>query len=42
MTEPSREPDPDFWPHVLTRLVRHEDLDADEAAEGMRPSPAGR
>ena len=41
MTEQPREPDPDFWPHVLTRLVRHEDLDADEAAEAMRRVMAG-
>ena len=41
MTEPSGEPDPDFWPNVLTRLVRREDLAADEAAEGMRRIMAG-
>ena len=41
MTEQPREPDPDFWPHVLTRLVRHEDLDSDEAAEAMRRVMAG-
>jgi anthranilate phosphoribosyltransferase len=41
MMEPSREADPDFWPHILTRLVRREDLDADEAAEGMRRIMAG-
>ena len=34
-------PDPDFWPHALTRLARREDLDADEAAEGMRRIMAG-
>ena len=33
--------DPDFWPHTLTRLVRHEALDADEAAEAMRRIMAG-
>ncbi len=43
MTDRPREPepDPDFWPHTLTRLVRHEDLDADEAAEAMRQIMAG-
>lgn len=35
------EPDPNFWPHALTRLVRHEALDADEAAEAMRRIMAG-
>jgi anthranilate phosphoribosyltransferase len=35
------EPDPDFWPHALTRLVRQEALDADEAAEAMRRVMAG-
>ncbi len=30
------EPDPDLWPHVLTRLIRHEALSADEAAAVMR------
>jgi anthranilate phosphoribosyltransferase len=28
--------DPDLWPHVLTRLIRHEPLSADEAAAAMR------
>ena len=41
MTEPLGEPDPDFWPHTLGRLVRHEALDADEAAEAMRRVMAG-
>ncbi len=35
------EPDPEFWPHALTRLVRLEALDADEAAEAMRRVMAG-
>jgi len=35
------EPDPDFWPHILTRLVRREALDADEAAEAMRRIMSG-
>ncbi len=35
------DPDPDFWPHTLTRLVRHEALDADDAAEAMRRVMAG-
>ena len=29
MTQQARDLDPDFWPHTLSRLVRHEDLDAD-------------
>jgi len=45
MSQPSSEhapdADPDFWPHMLTRLVRHEALDADEAAEAMRRVMAG-
>ncbi|HWC71742.1 MAG TPA: anthranilate phosphoribosyltransferase [Actinomycetota bacterium] len=41
MTDGSAEPDPDFWPRTLTRLVRHEALDADEAAEAMRRVMAG-
>ena len=43
MTERPPDPDidPDFWPHLLTRLVRHEDLAADEAAEAMRQIMAG-
>jgi anthranilate phosphoribosyltransferase len=28
--------DPDLWPHLLTRLIRHEALSADEAAAAMR------
>lgn len=35
------EPDPDFWPHTLTRLVRHEALSAEEAAAAMRVIMAG-
>ncbi|MGH2538969.1 MAG: anthranilate phosphoribosyltransferase [Actinomycetota bacterium] len=35
------EPDPDFWPDALSRLVRLEALDADEAAEAMRRVMAG-
>jgi anthranilate phosphoribosyltransferase len=35
------ETDPDFWPRTLTRLVRHEALEADEAAEAMRRVMAG-
>ncbi|HET6712958.1 MAG TPA: anthranilate phosphoribosyltransferase [Actinomycetota bacterium] len=41
MSDPGPETDPDFWPHALTRLVRREDLDADEAAEAMRQIMAG-
>lgn len=41
MSDQGPETDPDFWPHALTRLVRHEDLDADEAAEAMRQIMAG-
>ena len=33
--------DPDLWPHVLLRLVRHEHLGADEAAEAMCQIMAG-
>ena len=35
------ETDPDFWPHTLARLVRHEPLEADQAAEAMRRVMAG-
>ena len=28
--------DPDFWPHVLTKIAAHEALSTDEAAEAMR------
>jgi anthranilate phosphoribosyltransferase len=41
MTHEPAEPDPDFWPHTLSRLVRHEALDADEAAEAMRRVMSG-
>ena len=43
MSQPLREldPDPDFWPQTLTRLVRREALGADEAAEAMRRVMAG-
>jgi anthranilate phosphoribosyltransferase len=41
MTQQARDLDPDFWPHTLSRLVRHKDLDADEAAEAMRRIMAG-
>jgi len=34
-------PDPDFWPHALTRLAAHEALSTDEAAEAMRQIMAG-
>lgn len=34
-------PDPDFWPHALSKLVAHEALTADEAAEAMRQVMAG-
>jgi len=33
--------DPDFWPHVLSRIASHEALSADEAAEAMRQVMAG-
>lgn len=36
-----REPDPDFWPHVLSRLTGHGALSTDEAAEAMRRVMAG-
>jgi anthranilate phosphoribosyltransferase len=35
------EPDPNFWPQILTRLIAHESLSADEAAEAMRRIMAG-
>ncbi len=35
------EPDPNFWPQILTRLVAHEPLSTDEAAEAMRRIMAG-
>ncbi|MGH2591084.1 MAG: anthranilate phosphoribosyltransferase, partial [Actinomycetota bacterium] len=34
-------PDPDFWPHALSKLAGHEALTADEAAEAMRQVMAG-
>ncbi len=33
--------DPDFWPHVLSRIASHDALSADEAAEAMRRVMAG-
>ena len=30
------EPDPDFWPRILTKVAAHEALSIDEAAEAMR------
>jgi anthranilate phosphoribosyltransferase len=41
MTQDAVEPDPDLWPRALSKLVRHESLDADEAAEAMRRVMAG-
>ncbi|MEX2406215.1 MAG: anthranilate phosphoribosyltransferase [Actinomycetota bacterium] len=35
------EPDPDFWPHALSKVASHEALSADEAAEAMRQVMAG-
>src|SRR5688572_351261 len=35
------EPDPDFWPHALSKVASHQALFADEAAEGMRQVMAG-
>ncbi|HZD16541.1 MAG TPA: anthranilate phosphoribosyltransferase [Actinomycetota bacterium] len=35
------QPDPDFWPRILSRLTAHETLTADEAAEAMREVMAG-
>jgi anthranilate phosphoribosyltransferase len=35
------EPDPDFWPHALSKVAAHEALSADEAAEAMRQVMAG-
>jgi anthranilate phosphoribosyltransferase len=35
------EPDPDFWPHALSKVAAHEPLSADEAAEAMRQVMAG-
>lgn len=35
------EPDPDFWPRVLSRVATREALTADEAAEAMRQVMAG-
>ena len=35
------EPDPDFWPHVLTRLAARDALESDEAAEAMHRIMAG-
>jgi anthranilate phosphoribosyltransferase len=35
------EPDPDFWPRVLSRVAAREALTADEAAEAMRQVMAG-
>ena len=33
--------DPDFWPHTLSRVVAHQALTADDAAEAMRVIMAG-
>jgi anthranilate phosphoribosyltransferase len=33
--------DPDFWPHTLSRLIAHQPLTADEAAEAMRVIMSG-
>jgi anthranilate phosphoribosyltransferase len=35
------EPDPDFWPHALSKVAAHEPLSPDEAAEAMRQVMAG-
>jgi len=35
------QPDPDLWPHTLSRLAAHESLTADEAAAVMRAIMAG-
>jgi anthranilate phosphoribosyltransferase len=35
------EPDPDLWPHTLSRVVAHQALSADEAAEAMRAIMSG-
>ena len=35
------EPDPDFWPHTLTRLIARQALTTDEAAEAMRVIMSG-
>ncbi len=33
--------DPDFWPHTLTRVIAHQALSADQAAEAMRVIMSG-
>src|SRR4249919_2621521 len=33
---PMTQPDPDLWPHVLSKLSAGTSLDRDEAAEAMR------
>ncbi len=33
--------DPDFWPHTLSRVISHQALTADEAAEAMRVIMSG-
>jgi anthranilate phosphoribosyltransferase len=35
------EPDPDLWPHTLSRVVAHQALSADEAADAMRAIMGG-
>ena len=35
------EPDPDFWPHTLTRVIAHQALTTEEAAEAMRVIMSG-
>jgi anthranilate phosphoribosyltransferase len=35
------EPDPDFWPRTLTRVIAHEALSTEEAAEAMRVIMSG-
>jgi len=35
------EPDPDFWPHTLSRVIAHQSLTTEEAAEVMRVIMSG-
>ncbi len=41
VASPMAELDPDFWPHTLSRVIAHQALTADEAAEAMRVIMSG-
>jgi anthranilate phosphoribosyltransferase len=41
VSAPMAEPDPDFWPHTLSRVIAHQSLTTEEAAEVMRVIMSG-